>query len=204
MRAEPLAFGNDSAGEELARGQSALAFELKLEERERARPRGDRELRAFGANDRARRLLRFVGANGGAMDLEEPRAQVVNVPGQGVNARTERSISTAGFVQSILPSSLRTSGASVASSSRCGIGVTAPRTTPSSVVTRAAAPISESRLPRDSAVSSGEIAVSCIARMSPASIRSFICMIVIPVTDSPARIARWIGAAPRYFGSSEP
>ena len=27
---------------------------------------------------------------------------------------------------------------------------------------------------------------------------------VIPVSRSPSRIARWMGDAPRYFGSSEP
>ena len=39
--------------------------------------------------------------------------------------------------------------------------------------------------------------------MSPASMRSFMRMIVTPVSRSPRRIAHWIGAAPRYCGSSD-
>ena len=40
-------------------------------------------------------------------------------------------------------------------------------------------------------------------RMSPVSSPASMRMVVTPVTDSPRAIAHWIGAAPRYFGSSE-
>ena len=44
---------------------------------------------------------------------------------------------------------------------------------------------------------------SRFSSIGPVSRPSSICMMVTPLTSSPARIARWIGAAPRQRGSSE-
>ena len=41
------------------------------------------------------------------------------------------------------------------------------------------------------------------SNMGPVSRPASICMIVMPVVVSPARMARWIGAAPRQRGSSD-
>ena len=43
----------------------------------------------------------------------------------------------------------------------------------------------------------------CMNSMSPVSSPASICMMVTPVSVSPASMARWIGAAPRQRGSSE-
>ena len=43
----------------------------------------------------------------------------------------------------------------------------------------------------------------CRSSIGPVSSPSSICMIVTPLISSPARIARWIGAAPRQRGRSE-
>jgi len=47
--------------------------------------------------------------------------------------------------------------------------------------------------------------ISSVSRCSigPVSRPSSICMMVMPVSASPARMARWMGAAPRQRGSSE-
>jgi hypothetical protein len=53
-------------------------------------------------------------------------------------------------------------------------------------------------------VSSGRMASSPTSSMSPVSSPASICMMVMPVLASPASMARWMGAAPRQRGSSEP
>ena len=45
--------------------------------------------------------------------------------------------------------------------------------------------------------------ISRLSSIGPVSSPASICMMVTPVVLSPARIARWIGAAPRHRGSSE-
>src|SRR5580658_1483228 len=57
--------------------------------------------------------------------------------------------------------------------------------------------------PNVSAVSSAPIGISRCMSMSPVSSPASMRMVVTPVTDSPLAIAHWIGAAPRYLGSSE-
>ena len=53
------------------------------------------------------------------------------------------------------------------------------------------------------AVACGAIGTRALSSIGPVSRPSSICMMVTPVSPSPARIARWIGAAPRQRGSSE-
>ena len=66
------------------------------------------------------------------------------------------------------------------------------------------APSSASRSCTVSAVSAAEIGVRSASSIGPVSRPSSMRMVVTPVSASPARIARWIGAAPRQRGSSEP
>ena len=56
---------------------------------------------------------------------------------------------------------------------------------------------------RSDAVVVAVIATFSASSMGPVSRPSSICMMVTPVSLSPAMIARWIGAAPRQRGSSE-
>ena len=67
--------------------------------------------------------------------------------------------------------------------------------------------ISAAPIPASSAVSSPAVlrstSAGSTASIGPVSRPRSICMMVIPVRLSPARIARWIGAAPRQRGSSE-
>ncbi len=49
--------------------------------------------------------------------------------------------------------------------------------------------------------SSGEIGTLCRSSTGPVSSPASICMIVMPVSVSPARMAAWIGAAPRHLGN---
>ena len=53
-------------------------------------------------------------------------------------------------------------------------------------------------------VASSGIGRTALANIAPASSSFTMRMIVMPVSRSPASTARWIGAAPRYRGSSEP
>ncbi len=52
-------------------------------------------------------------------------------------------------------------------------------------------------------MSSGAILIFEDKRTSPVSMPSSINMVVTPVSVSLFMIAHWIGAAPRYFGSSD-
>src|SRR2546425_1117267 len=65
------------------------------------------------------------------------------------------------------------------------------------------APRCDRRSPSVPALSSGRTGASRVRRISPASISSFIAMIVTPVIASPARSAHWTGAAPRWRGSRD-
>ncbi len=78
-----------------------------------------------------------------------------------------------------------------------------PACRPSNAATSASAPRVASRDVSVSAVSSGVIGVRRVRRTSPASISSFIAMIETPVSVSPERMDHWIGAAPRWRGSSD-
>ena len=49
----------------------------------------------------------------------------------------------------------------------------------------------------------GQILPKVFISISPVSIPSSICMVVTPETCSPLMTAHWIGAAPRYLGSSD-
>jgi hypothetical protein len=53
------------------------------------------------------------------------------------------------------------------------------------------------------AVSRGAIGTTMRSMTGPVSSPASICMMLIPVSRSPASRARWIGAAPRQRGSSE-
>src|SRR5438876_4052947 len=128
---------------------------------------------------------------------------VVNAEGAGANARTARSSCSAGIAQSSRVWARSMRGANVTPSAGCGAGRTVPCFSPSIASPRALAPSSDKRSPSLPAVSSGAIGVERWSRMSPASISSLIIMIVTPVVRSPARIAAWMGAAPRCRGSSE-
>ena len=57
---------------------------------------------------------------------------------------------------------------------------------------------------RSTAVCSGPISMVCCSRIGPVSRPSSRSMVVLPVNASPMATAHWIGAAPRYFGSSDP
>ncbi|MNS90089.1 hypothetical protein D3C72_1241230 [compost metagenome] len=57
---------------------------------------------------------------------------------------------------------------------------------------------------RLAAVSSGWMSMTSDRMIAPSSRPSLIRMIWAPVWRSPAMMARWIGAAPRQRGSSEP
>ena len=63
------------------------------------------------------------------------------------------------------------------------------------------APIADSRSCRSAVVSSAPIGVASRSSTGPVSSPASICMMQTPVSASPARIARWIGAAPRQRGS---
>ena len=136
------------------------------------------------------------------MRTSRVRRRVV-APGQGENARTCRSISTAGCVQSIHPCDLRSRGARVASDASCGRGAMSPDSQAGIVSSSSDAPSAASRSLRLPASSSGRIASARDARMSPVSSPASTRMIVAPVSASPARIAAATGDAPRQRGSSE-
>ena len=125
-----------------------------------------------------------------------------NAAGHGFRPRTRLCTACAGIAQSISPISLRIIGACVAAASSCGSGTIV--SSRSIVSTSSSAPISLRRSNSSPEVSFSPISVSAFRSMSPVSSPSPICWIVTPVVFSPFSTAHWIGAAPRYFGSSEP
>lgn len=130
-------------------------------------------------------------------------SRVVCAPGQGLNARTCRQMSTAGRFHAISPSALCTRLVIVARLSSCGRGVISPRNHEGSVAARRSAPISASEFVSEAVLSRGETATRVCARIGPESIPGSISMIVTPVSSSPARIAPAIGDAPRQRGRSD-
>ncbi len=106
-------------------------------------------------------------------------------------------MTSAGAVQSMRPSSLRSIGACVAAAWSCGTGDTVPRASPSMVSTSSAPPRRASRASSSGVVSSGPIGVARDSRMGPVSRPSSIIIVVTPVSVSPFTMAQWIGAAPR-------
>jgi hypothetical protein len=123
----------------------------------------------------------------------------VRTPGVGLKARTCRSISCASLPQSISASLVSMRAAYVASASFCGRAAGASARARSSNSAPSAASLSWSA----PAVSSADIGSGACNRIGPVSRDSSICMIVAPVTVSPASRARWMGAAPRQRGNSE-
>jgi hypothetical protein len=65
------------------------------------------------------------------------------------------------------------------------------------------APSAASRSCKSPAFMVGPISTERVISAAPVSNPSSICMMVTPVSVSPARIARWMGAAPRQRGSRE-
>ena len=133
--------------------------------------------------------------------VSSPPGAVAVAPGHGLQPRTRLAISAARFVQSITPSVFLSLGAVVAAAWSCGAGVSA--SSRSSVSTITSAPSRASRSESSPAVSSAPIGVERMSSTSPVSIPGSIAKVVMPVSVSPRMIAHWIGAAPRYFGSSE-
>src|SRR3954469_7291997 len=85
----------------------------------------------------------------------------------------------------------------------CGRGTSAPRAPPSSASSISRPPSAASASVNSPAVVFGPIGRASCNSIGPVSSPRSICMMVIPVSRSPARIARWIGAAPRQRGNSE-
>ena len=79
-----------------------------------------------------------------------------------------------------------------------------PLSSPAMVSSRRDAPAAAILSCSVSKLSSGAISTSVFRSISPVSMPFAINMVVIPVTVSPSIIARCMGAAPRYFGRSEP
>jgi len=133
--------------------------------------------------------------------VRRPAGASVAAPGHGLQPWTRPTIAGAGSRQSSQPSTFRSRGASVASASRCGVGVSVPSRASVSISTRA--PITDRRSPSSPAVSPGRIDVRSDRRIGPVSMPSSIWMVVTPVSASPRISAHAIGAAPRYLGRSE-
>ena len=79
----------------------------------------------------------------------------------------------------------------------------APRSRYVSVSISSAAPSAARRGVSSAAVSASPIGSARQRSIGPVSSPASICMIVTPVSVSPLAIAQLIGAAPRYFGSSD-
>ena len=94
-------------------------------------------------------------------------ARDVCATGHGSNARTARSISVAGSVQSIAACDLTILGAEVAHASSCGRDSAAPAANAARVSRRAAAPSSARRRVSDPAVSCAAIGQARAARTGP-------------------------------------
>ena len=86
----------------------------------------------------------------------------------------------------------------------CGCGFKVPLSSPARVSTTSGAPASAITSNSSAAVCSGGIATARCSRIGPVSRPSSSSMVVLPVKASPMATAHWIGAAPRYRGSSEP
>ena len=124
-------------------------------------------------------------------------------PGQGANPRMRLKISSAGRDQSIRPSSFFSMGAIEACALSCARGVSTPVAKPRSVSAIKGAPSSDIRAVSSGAVSAAPISISFCSNISPVSIPASIRIDVTPVFVSPFTMAQLMGAAPRYFGSSE-
>jgi hypothetical protein len=128
---------------------------------------------------------------------------MVKAPGHGWNPRSRFHVSIALRSQSMRPSSFFRIGASVACASFCGVGVSVPASSRCSVSMSNAAPSSARRGLKVTAVSDARIGAAACSSTSPVSRPASMRIVVTPVVVSPFAIAHWIGAAPRYFGSSE-
>src|SRR4051794_12788485 len=107
-------------------------------------------------------------------------------PGHGLSARTCRSMKSAGWLQSSLPSSRLSLVAYVTPSLGCGSAVSRPSTRPSSACTISPAPNFASASCRLPAVASAVIGTLSFSSMAPVSRPASICMMVTPVSVSPA------------------
>jgi len=84
-----------------------------------------------------------------------------------------------------------------------GLNVSDPRSSAESARTKRSAPRGARTSCRSAAVASGSMGTRSAMATGPLSSPSSICMMLMPLSRSPAMIARWIGAAPRQRGSSE-
>ena len=114
-----------------------------------------------------------------------------------------RPISSAGRVQSIFPSARRSLGAYVARNSFWGTRVAVPFSMAWMAGSNTSGVIWASLSCREPPVSVPSSGVLIWAMMSPASSFLTICMMVIPVSESPDLMADWMQAAPRWRGSRE-
>ena len=161
----------------------------------RSAPRRRRPVSRRPAPSRARPTRR--PARPPAPSAPSPRS-VVKVPGQGLNARTCRS--SAGRVARPVDAARRRASASGRRSRPPPAAAPAAASRPARAgsAARPARPARRAASPRSSSAPIGTASRSSIGPVSsPASI----CMMVTPVSASPARIAAWIGAAPRQRGS---
>ncbi len=142
------------------------------------------------------------GTTRASNSLSRTPPAVPDAPGQGVMARVLRTIASASSSHRSTPSDGTIRGARVTPSSAWGTGLGRSGNRRSRASTRSA-PSRARWAPRSPAVSSGPISTAATSRSGPVSSPSSICMIDTPVRRSPARIARWIGAAPRQRGSRE-
>ena len=123
--------------------------------------------------------------------------------GHGFMPRTQLWMWAASCVKSNCAISLVSGGAFVACVSSCFCGVNSPASIFSSAVTSVLAPTALTRSNSSPLVSSGSMAIGSTSKMSPVSSPSSSCMMVTPVPASPFSTDHWMGAEPRYFGSSE-
>ena len=129
--------------------------------------------------------------------------QVVRAPGRGSRARICRATTVASRLQSIHSSSRDSLGAMVACAGSWGRRGALPSATRRRVSPSSWAPSRASRSWSWPAVTWSSSGIDRWRMMSPVSSPSSIHMVVTPVTASPARMAHWMGAAPRWRGSRE-
>ena len=118
--------------------------------------------------------------------------------------QAEDAETLAGRFQSIIPCDFFNRGALDATAGSCGKASSWPDSTESIERRTSQSPISPKRTSSSSAVSSGSIGILAWAMQGPASTKGVMWITVTPVSVSPWYMAQLIGAAPRYFGRSEP
>ena len=194
------------AAQEIGRLQALAAGALQVGQRA-ARPRRRRRRCparsrpapvpgcARGATAPAARPPRTSGSH---------RHRAGRAPGKGSKARMRRADGGRDCVQSIAASCLVDLVGVGHALGRLRPGCSPPQAASSSASTIRRPPSAASRSCRlAGGVAAARSAMRLASSMSPVSRPASICMMVMPVSASPASMARWIGAAPRQRGSSE-